>query len=139
MKIKSNGGFTLVELLVVIIILGILIAIAVPSFLGVREKAKKAGVESNVNVAFHNAKAEWVENEAYPGQDALATSLAAAEPGIDFEAIGTTASTTAAGIVGVNVDTSTDTLNLTGYYNGEVYKLTDDGVSAVSRGWVNGD
>lgn len=38
--IKSNKGFTLVELIVVMAVLAIISAIAVPRFLGVQEKAK---------------------------------------------------------------------------------------------------
>lgn len=43
-KIKNRHGFTLVEIIVILVILAILVAVAIPSVLGYVDEAKKAGI-----------------------------------------------------------------------------------------------
>ena len=46
---KNQEGFTLIELMVVIVIIGILVAIALPNFIGATDRAKNANVKSNAH------------------------------------------------------------------------------------------
>jgi MSHA pilin protein MshA len=65
MSKANQGGFTLIELVVVIVILGILSAFAVPRFMGLEVQARKASVEAltgSLRSASMLAHSVWLAN-----------------------------------------------------------------------------
>jgi type IV pilus assembly protein PilA len=68
-----EGGFTLIELMVVLLIIAILLAIAIPTFLGVSGSARDRSAQSNVTNALTNAIAYYQNGQTF---DAASTTLA---------------------------------------------------------------
>ena len=63
----KSSGFTLIELMIVVVIIGILAAIAIPKFQDVTESAKYAACRSNLRNIASALNMYAAENNEYPG------------------------------------------------------------------------
>lgn len=77
-------GFTIVELLVVIVVIGILAAVTIVAFNGVSQRAVKASMQTDLTSASKQLKIDQISTGAYP------SSTGAADEGKGLRASGTT-------------------------------------------------
>jgi len=92
---KLNGddeGFTLIELMVVVLIIAILIAIAIPTFLGARRRAQDRQAQSNLRNGLTAEKTYYADVQAYTNDT---TALGDIESNLNW----TTADAAARGLV----------------------------------------
>jgi len=98
---EREAGFTLIELMVVVLIIAILIAIAIPTFLGARARAQDRAAQSSLRNALTAEKTYYTDNQAYVAT-AGAPELKAIEPSLTFDAAANTAPTVGSVAYGLN-------------------------------------
>jgi type IV pilus assembly protein PilA len=84
---RDDEGFTLIELMVVVLIIAILLAIAIPTFLGARERANDRAAQSSLRNALTAAKTIYTDSQNY--LSATDTALGLVEPSLRFQPAGT--------------------------------------------------
>lgn len=67
-RLSESAGFTLVELIVVIAVLGILAGIAVPRLTGVQDKAKKEALNANAKTIQNAMEMYYASEGEYPSK-----------------------------------------------------------------------
>ena len=82
---RDDEGFTLIELMVVLLIIAILMAIAIPTFLGARNTANARAAQSNLTNALTAEQTYWTNNQTF------AVDLTATEPSLTWESAAITA------------------------------------------------
>ncbi len=69
-RMDRDEGFTLIELMVVVLIIAILIAIALPTFLGARTRAQNRSAQSDLRNGLSAAKTHYTDGDTYVGFNA---------------------------------------------------------------------
>jgi type IV pilus assembly protein PilA len=77
----DERGFTLIELMVVVLIIAILIAVGLPTYFGARERANDRAVQANVRNAFTATRIYYNESLRYT---AVTADMTAVEPSLTW-------------------------------------------------------
>ncbi len=72
---SDEAGFTLVELLVVLVVIGVLVELVVPAYLSYKERAGDTAARSNLRTAMSAAEAYYSESTTYVGMNRSALVL----------------------------------------------------------------
>lgn len=121
-KRDRDEGFTLIELMVVVLIIAILVAIAVPTFLGARTRSQQKAAQSGARNALVAAKVKYTDTQSFATADA--TALAAIERDLTFVATGT--ASTGPKVVSVNPVSATMWRAAVLSADGSCYFIEDD-------------
>ena len=90
MTLKSKQqGFTIVELLIVIVVIGILAALVITTFTGIQQKARNTERQTDIKALHGQIEAYYAQNGKYPTLDNMndSTWRSSNMKGLDAEAL----------------------------------------------------
>jgi prepilin-type N-terminal cleavage/methylation domain-containing protein len=83
---NDEDGFTLTELVVAVLVIAILIAIVVPTFISARARADNRAAQTSLRHALIAAKTMYSDTSGFAGADESPTGLMAVEPNLTYVA-----------------------------------------------------
>jgi len=66
-RTKGDKGFTLIELIVVIAVLGVLATLIIPKVVGVKSEAETKAMQANERIIRNALERYYLDNDEYPG------------------------------------------------------------------------
>ncbi len=129
----DEQGFTLIELMVVVLIIAILLAIAIPTFLGAKNTANPRAAQSSLRNALTAEQTYWTSQQAF-GTSTSTPAMSTIEPNLNWVTAAVSSTNSANDVYAATVD-SGNQLFLQAYgKDGNCYTVFQNNDSSLTMG-----